>query len=261
MTDTTPTLEKPPLGVGQILSETFSLLFGNIVAVAFAAFVPILISIVIGGMLLGFDVALGATEPDFVTGNIWPAFAINILVSLAIYGVVTAIIVQLAYDAKAGRGTNFAGYASAAVSTLVPNVLQTLAISVMAGFGMILLIVPGLWIYGVFAVTVPALVIERLGFGAMSRSAELTKEYRWPVIGTIVVVGIAASVINLIPAFIVGWLITSFGTGFTIVAVLLSAVLYTFTYGLISISLALIYARLREIKEGVGVESLASVFE
>ena len=127
---------------------------------------------------------------------------------------------------------------------------------------MLALILPGIWVYGVFAVTVPALVIERVGFGAMRRSAELTKEYRWPVIGTMVVIFIAAMALNLIPTTIVGLLLTgSLGTVTIILLTVLTAFLSTFTYGLIGIAVALIYARLREFKEGVGVDNLAAVFE
>ena len=43
--------------------------------------------------------------------------------------------------------------------------------------------------------------------------------------------------------------------------ILLSALLSGLGYGIMNISLALIYARLREIKEGVNVDQIASVFD
>ncbi len=261
MTDTSPNMQHPPLGVGQILSESFSLLFGNIVAIAVAAFIPLLFMIILSGMTLGFSVSLGAEVADPTAANFLPLILLNTLISVVIYGIVSAIIVQLAYDAKLGRGTNFGAYAAAAISTIVPNVVQTLIITILASFAMLALILPGIWVYGVFAVTVPALVIERVGFGAMRRSSELTKEYRWPVIGTMVVVFIGAMVLNLIPQTIAGFVLGSLSTVSIIAMVLLTAVLSTFTYGLIGIAVALIYARLREIKDGVGMNDLSSVFE
>ncbi|WGI21255.1 hypothetical protein [Amylibacter sp. IMCC11727] len=261
MSDSATIPPRVPLGAGQIISESFSLLFGNIVAVAVAAFIPILFALAISGSLMGFDIMFGTAEPDVLAQGFAGVMIGTTLLSLAIYGIVTAIIVQLAYDAKSGRGTNFGKYASTAVQTLVPNVILTLVISILAGFGMIALIIPGIWIYGVFAVTIPVLVIERVGFGSMGRSAELTKEYRWPVIGTIIVIGIAAGILNLIPTFIVQWLLGSLGSGSIAFLVVLSALLQTLSYGLVSIGLALIYARLREIKDGVGIEDLVGVFE
>ena len=53
----------------------------------------------------------------------------------------------------------------------------------------------------------------------------------------------------------------SLGTVTIILLTILTAFLATFTYGLIGMAVALIYARLREIKEGVGVDNLAAVFE
>ena len=261
MTDTPPSFENPPFGIGQILSESFSLLFGNIVAIAVAAFIPLLAMLILSGMTMGFGVTLGAETPDALDPSFVPMILLNTLISVVIYGIVSAIIVQLAYDAKFGRGTNFGQYASAAISTLIPNVVQTLVITILASFALIALILPGIWVYGVFAVTVPALVIERVGFGAMRRSAELTKEYRWPVIGTMIVIFIAGMVLNLIPQAFTGLLLGSLGTGSIIIMTLLTAFLSTFTYGLIGIAVALVYARLREIKDGVGMDNLSSVFE
>ena len=42
---------------------------------------------------------------------------------------------------------------------------------------------------------------------------------------------------------------------------LVTALITAFTYGLSAIFIALVYARLREIKEGVSVSDLAKVFE
>jgi hypothetical protein len=261
MSDTTTSSPNVPLGVGQIISESFSILFGNIVAVAVAAFVPMLLMIVLSGLTIGFGVALGIEDPDPLADGFFMGIFLNTVVSMAIYGIVTAIIVQLAFDAKLGRGTNFGKYASTAISTLIPNVVQVLIVTIAMSFAMLAFIVPGLWVWGVFAVTVPALVIERVGFGAMRRSAELTKEYRWPVIGTMIVVFVGATILSLIPSTILGLFVTSLNTPSIVLVTVLMAIIYTFTYGLIGIATALVYARLRDIKEGISVDDLTSVFE
>ena len=119
MSDTNTNPSHVPLGFGQIISESFSLLFGNIVAVAVAAFIPILIALSVSGGLMGFDIMFGTAEPDVLADGLGGIMVVTTLLSLAIYGIVTAIIVQLAYDAKAGRGTNFGRYASTAVQSSV----------------------------------------------------------------------------------------------------------------------------------------------
>jgi hypothetical protein len=261
MSDTTTSTPHVPLGVGQIISESFSILFSNIVAVAVAAFFPMLLMIVLSGLTIGFGVALRIEDPDPFAEGLVTGIIINSVVSMVIYGIVTAIIVQLAFDAKLGRGTNFGKYASTAISTLFPNVVQVLIVTLAMSIAMVAFIIPGVWVYGVFVVTVPALVIERVGFGAMRRSAELTKEYRWPVIGTMVVIFIGAMILNLIPSTILSLFVTSLSAPSIVLVTVLMAIIYTFTYGLIGIATALVYARLRDIKEGIGVDDLASVFE
>jgi len=112
----------------------------------------------------------------------------------------------------------------------------------------------------VFAVIAPAIVIERAGFGGMSRSRALTKEYRWPIVGALILALICAILINIVAVFIVG-VIAAAGSIGMIIGVLLFTAISTIGAGFLSIIVALIYARLREIKEGVSVDQIASVFD
>ena len=129
--------------------------------------------------------------------------------------------------------------------------------------GLVALIVPGLWVYAVFSVMPAAVVIERIGFSGLGRSAALTKEYRWPIIGASLLILIMNAVVGAIAVFKVGLLagvLGSSGVALVILAVTL-ATLSGIGYGLSAISVALIYARLREIKEGVSVRDIATVFD
>ncbi len=262
MSDTSTSPAHQKLGVGAIVGESFSILFGNLIPIAIACFVPIVIGLLVSGLLIGMPVALGMEDPNFLGGtSVIIGFIASTLFQVVVYGVIIAVLVQLAYDAKLSRPISYKKYASAAIATIVPNVVQMIIIGILAGIGFMLVIIPGLWIYGVYCVVVPAIVIERAGFGAMRRSQDLTKEYRWPVIGAIVLILICATLINMAAVFGVGLIVAGLGTFGIIAAVILQGILFSITYGLTSISVALIYARLREIKEGVGVDSLVAVFE
>lgn len=99
-------------------------------------------------------------------------------------------------------------------------------------------------------------MIEGRGVGALGRSGELTKEYRWPVVGFVVVTYIIISVITFLFAFVVAWLpIPAIATA--IVLGLVNGVTTT----LLSIAISVAYARLRDIKEGIGYADLAEVFD
>lgn len=125
-----------------------------------------------------------------------------------------------------------------------------------------------LWISSATFIFLPVAVIERAGLRAIPRSLHLTKGYRWPIALTFVLSAICAFVIGMlvqtaismislpIISFLVApelrlaaWLqFTAGPVGFAIVSAI--------SLGPIHAAIALIYARLRKIKEGVGSETL-----
>ncbi|MHA7775939.1 hypothetical protein [Roseibium sp. M-1] len=260
MTDATLGQPKAPLGVGSIIGESFSILFGKFLQVIIIGFVPTLIGFLISGALNGFNVALGMEPQDFSGPGAVVATILSFLINMVVYAVTTALLVQLAYDAKLSRPVQIGRYVGPAISAIVPLAIVTIIVTILVAIGFALLIVPGLWIYAVFAVIAPVIVIERAGFGAMGRSASLTKEYRWPIVGAIILAIILAMIINIVALFVVG-LVATAGTFGLVIGVILFAAISTLGAGYISILVALIYARLREVKEGVSVDQISSVFE
>lgn len=62
--------------------------------------------------------------------------------------------------------------------------------------GFMLLLIPGLILMCLWSLVVPACVLERLGpLSSLSRSARLTKGYRWPVFGLILLTVIAGLIL------------------------------------------------------------------
>ncbi|MBK1625411.1 hypothetical protein [Afifella marina] len=191
------------------------------------------------------EVFLGGSFAILIAGTVLP---------LIIYQVMNGMLVLAAYDAKVGRPIRPGTYVTSALKRLLPLIVMAILVYVLIMTGFALLIVPGLWVLGVTAVFVPAVMIEGAGFGAIGRSARLTKGYRRPVVLFIVVVYIIESVV----AWILGDLVAIFGgAAFLLIAQgLFSGV----ANSIVSIALAMTYARLREIKEGVGFADLADVF-
>lgn len=258
MTDATAVQPNAPLGVGSLLGESFSILFGNFIKVFIVAFVPTLLGVLISALFNGLDVAVGLAEPNFAEPGAGIAFALAMIANIAVYSLTTALLIQLAYDAKLNRPIHIGRYIGPAISVIVPLAILSIVVGILFGIGFVFLIVPGLWIYAVFSATAPAIVIERAGFGGMGRSISLTKGYRWPIVGAILVAFICLMIINMIAAFLVGIIGSTAGV---IVAALILTAVSTIGAGLISILVSLIYARLREIKEGVSVDQIASVFD
>lgn len=241
------------LGVGGIVGESFSILFRKFPVVIMLALIPAVIGLVISGLIAGWDYALGTAMEagDFS----WVATAFVSVINIVMYGLTTALLVQFAYDAKLGRRMNIGRYLSRALACLPAVVLLSIVVSILGTLGMIALIVPGLWIYAVLSVVPPAIVIEGGGYRSMGRSRELTKGYRWPIVGAMAILIICTMIVSGVAMFLVASMPGSFMMG--VASVLINAV----TYGLFGIAISLIYARLREIKEGVAVDQIAAVFD
>ncbi|WP_422378668.1 hypothetical protein [Roseibium sp.] len=258
MSDSTPDQPKQPLGVGSLIAESFSILFRYFVPIVLIAFIPNLLGVLLSGYLVGFEVAIGLEEVA-ADGSGAPGLELlTSLVDMVVYSITTAFLVQLAYDAKLGRPIRIARYIGPALGAIVPIVILGFAVSVMVGLAAIALLIPGLWVYAVFSVMEPAVVIERLGYSGLGRSAELTKEYRWPILGALVPIFICMALIFVLAFFIVQ---TLGYQGNLIVSVLLFSTIAAVGTSLLSVFVSLLYARLREIKEGVGVDEIASVFD
>ncbi|MEO9515869.1 MAG: hypothetical protein ABJH45_13820 [Paracoccaceae bacterium] len=259
MTETSAQIPRTPLGVGAIISDSFSILFGNFFKVFLLGFLGAFLGFIINALLLGVDVAAGSDpaagiEPTTLIISGLASIAINMVV----YGLVTALLVQVSYDSKLGRTNSFGAYFSSALPAIVPIAVLSIAIAFLSMIGAIALIIGALWVYAVFYVTAPVVVIERGGFGSMSRSAALTKEYRWPIVGLFILVLILTFVLQWIAVFLVG-ILTAIG-GATVLGIGMSMI-NGLAYAFGGIVVALVYARLREIKEGVDVDKIAAVFE
>lgn len=251
---------KTPLGVGALLGDSFQLYFRNFPMATFLAFVPVLILTALTVALLGaqFIAADPFDPPD--PGAITPV-SMLLLYGLQIigYSLATAIMVRFAYDAKLGRSARIGAYLSGAMRNLPALVVLSIVIYLCMAVAMIAVIIPGLWVLAVWSVTIPAIVIESAGFGALGRSASLTKEYRWPIVGFIVVLALIMIVVSFIFTFVVAAVAASVGG--IIVLVVLQALLSAATFALANIGIALLFARLKEIKEGVAVDSLVEIFD
>lgn len=251
------------LGVGELVSDSFSILMRNFLSVVLLALIPTIFSLVASGLAIGWGTALGINEPVFTSGIDGIYFLLSSVAQIVGYGVTTALLVQLAYDTKLERPVQLGRYVGPALGAAVPIAILTILSSFLMIFGMVLLIVPGLWIYAVFSVMPAAVVIEKIGFGGLGRSQRLTKDYRWPILGTVILIGIINSIFTFAAVFIVGLMIAAMGASFVSIAVgvLAYAAISSIGLGLGAISIALIYARLREIKEGASVRDIAAVFE
>jgi hypothetical protein len=230
--------------VGDVFSKSFEI-FGRHV---FAFLILALLS-----NILVFLYLFGLIHGVFTAGRAAPAIAgvLALLGSLIangaiIYGVVQKLRNQ---DFSVGRSLQIG------LSSMFPILGVSIVFGLAAGIGLVLLVVPGVIVFCMFYVALPACVVERPGvFGSLSRSAFLTKGFRWQIFGIMVVLVLA----NLVVEYLAGLLLASAGLYVTVFGPLvLSTVVSAFS----AVINGVIYYQLRVAKEGVDIETIARVFD
>jgi hypothetical protein len=123
--------------------------------------------------------------------------------------------------------------------------------------GTVLLIVPGIILFTMWSVALPANTVERTGIlGSLARSRELTRGRRWRVFGTTLVPVLISAATSWILIGIFGVRGVGLPT-FQLVSWVVHAVEQAFSVCVF----ATLYYYLRRDKEGVDIEQVAAVFD
>jgi hypothetical protein len=232
--------------VGKVLGEAFRIYFRN--------FVPFLLlsALSLFPMLLAMVLFIvGATRIN-------PEVAIALLLVLVFgalcgFQLATASITYGVFQQMRGRDVSIPDCLGRGLSSLLPVlglvIIQTAG--VMAG--LIACIVPGILLALRWSVSVPTAVEERQGaFEALRRSTYLTDGFRGTIFGVLFVLNIANSGVQQI-------LGTALKGDPSSLLIALGAVIVLGT-GLQATATAVMYYRLRSIKESIDVDQIASVF-
>jgi hypothetical protein len=145
------------------------------------------------------------------------------------------------------------------ISTGFARLLPVLGVSFLVALcvlgGFILLIVPGFIVLCMLTVAVPVAVIEKPGvMASLRRSAALTKGFK----GTIFAIYFVLWLLGILIGFVVAIPLVTMG----LLGALLTTAASLVVSGALQAALpAVIYQRLRDIKEGASVEDLAKVFD
>jgi hypothetical protein len=183
------------------------------------------------------------------------AGALSILVSAVCSSIASGAIIYGVVQELRGRVFSVADSIQIAVRRLLPIVGVAICTSILIGLGAVLLIVPGLMVACMYYVSIPACVTEQTGvFKSMSRSAFLTKGYRWQVFGMFLLIVGGGLVLGLI----VGLVFALTGkVGLEIASQAMSAIVSAFN----GVIVGVFYYQLRVAKEGVDIDKIASVFD
>jgi len=217
------------LSVGETLGEAFSIYrdqAGVLLPVAFWLF-------------LAVAVLEGLTEDD--AGWLLAAIVIGLVIATLYQG----MVVGLVQDVQDGRRDSSVGELMRSVlPVLLPLVGAGIILGLGIGIGFLLLVVPGLYLLTIWAVTAPAIVVERRGvFDALGRSRQLVRGNGWVVLGTILI----AFLIGIVVAISLAWIAEEIADG-EILKIVFSALASTVTAPIEALVASVLYFRLLDLQ-------------
>ncbi|UQZ90181.1 hypothetical protein C4J81_13615 [Deltaproteobacteria bacterium Smac51] len=239
---------KARLDISSILSRSFAIMLerpGIFLVLALISWLP--------------SLAVDLFIPDTAAGKVGLAVLVDFLLGMVIEGA----IAYATFYALKGLPFTMGDSLSVGLAKVGSIVLAAILVGIGVLLGTILLIIPGIIIYCMLAVTIQACVVEDLGaIDSLKRSADLTRGYRWPIFGLVLLVSIGGGlVVGFISGFGVGFSASSgTQTPIIITTVMANAVGVVIT-AFASIMYSIIYFDLRCLKEGLSLDSLTAVFD
>jgi hypothetical protein len=206
-------------------------------------------------LLIGLFSTPQVADPMALLAN--PAVIITSIIGYIVFLflsiVLQASLIVASANDLAGRRVDFGECVSRAAAKLFPLIGLGIVVAIGVSIGFVFLIIPGIILYLMWMIAVPALMVENLGvFEALSRSSALTKGSRLKLLGLIVVFFIFSMIIG-IPIGLLSLISPS-------LSVVSTALLSAVSAAVGAAGIAAVYIELRGAKEGTSSDQLASVF-
>jgi hypothetical protein len=192
-----------------------------------------------------------------LVGN--PALVGWIFASAALFvvlnGLTQAVVLYGAFEDMRGRPVDILASLGRAWRRFVPVIGTSFMVILLAGLASILLIIPGVMLFTMWFVAIPACVVEQIGpWKSLDRSEALTKGNRWKLFGIMLLLGI----VSVVGDALMGALTVAAGMTIGILGSLIwSALVDAFSATLVVV----IYHDLRVAKEGVDTDQISAVFK
>ena len=250
-------LTEARFGIGRVVTQTVGAIRRNAV--------PIVLLCCIAHMAQTAAVyLLDNAATKLLPGQpLWSARLLSVSISFALYAVLTGGVIYVVVEDLDGRRARLGSAALFGARMMIPALLLTLLVS-LSGLVGSLLIAPGLMLVMRWFVAVPVRVIEGPGFRhVLSRSAVLTKGYRWRLLA----LWVAYYALVTVLSFLSGVLVKAFAGqgawmgGFNPGAYLTTMIFAVITNSIHMAGTATVYGELRRVKDGGLPSQLAAVFE
>lgn len=265
---------KPQFEVGRVLGRTFSAIKNNFVKFGLLSFVIVGLPMFLVGLwpllLYGGEgmLADGDMNDTYLIGTLVGAVGGGFLYFL-LYALAQSVLVHACFKDFAGEIVSLRLSMRKALSLLLPLIGLIILYTFGMFLGLIFFVIPGVLLLLGWYVCIPVLLVEKRGvIESLGRSWELTKGYkRWVLLIVIIlwVISTVISVLLTLASVPFGDPTMANMTGgsmtFWLVYALASAIAQAIAVLISAASVAAIYFEIRDLKEGITPESIASVFD
>jgi hypothetical protein len=248
-----------PLGIGEILSTALQLYrrhWRTLLAIAAVVVVPVtLLQYLVGDLVRSQGETTRNGVVETAGWSVGIAGLVAALAGILMYLVLTGAITRAVAAEVAGQDPSVEQSYRFGFDRLGSVLLVSVLVGLAIVGGLILFIIPGIYIGFRLCVSIEALVVEgRRGTEAMGRSWGLVGGHWWHVFGTVVVGGLLTGVVNAV-------ITAPFGdTGWFVQAVA-AAVATVVTLPYSALVGVLLYLDLRARKESLTIEALRADLE
>jgi hypothetical protein len=254
----------PQRGIGDIISTALDIYKANAKSlITIVAIVVVPLSF-IGAFLTGVVFAPDKIETtDLFTGQTIEISdsSLGIVIAGAVIGALISVVISAVLQAAIMRGAALASVGDPldveasyryGFRRLGSVILISILVGLAVGFGLILFVIPGIFLAVKFSVSIPALVVEdRRGTDAMSRSWNITQGFFWHALG----VWVVAFLVQMVVGFVLGAIGAIFGD-FWLVRWIFSAGAQIITAPFSALVSVLLYVDLRARSEALSGETL-----
>ena len=247
----------PAIRIGDVLNRSWNLFAAHWLAYGCMmgfGYAPIVIVGALAGLAQGVQGPIGA-QGQMGTLAIIAALIIGVVVFLSLLLAPAAINFGVAQE-MSGRRYSF-GQSVAVTLRRSPAILGVTILSVLlGGLASLLLVIPGVIVFCVYSVAIPACVMEGLGpLASLSRSAFLTRGNRWRIFGLLCLLYIGGAALEQLLSFIARQILGALAS--LVVSLPFNIAVSAFS----AVAVGALYAQLRIAREGVDIEHIAKVFD
>lgn len=249
--------------IGRVIGDSFGVLARNIVSFGVLSLLIGLIGLIFGVLFLDTSQLEAAqNDPAQLEAAMaqfnWWAVILAVLIMILVNVLTQAAIIYGTFQDLRGQKASIGDCIARGLGSIIPVIVGSILLTVGITIGSLFLLIPGIILALMWWVYVPAIVVEGKSIiEAFGRSRELTRGRRWHILGLLVVIFILILVVGFVVNIVIAIVASTGGLAADIVSYVFNALLTAFTSVLVAVG----YYYLRAEKEGVDVNTIASVFD